>query len=342
MSRSSFEPGKTTTAIAGRGCGLRHAARLQLDLVALDQRVGEQLLAHALDLGARLGGVVRLDLEVDDASDAHLVHGEAEVAQRALDRLTLRVEDPRLGPDEHGRLHPSTTSGRATYSSNAIPVRQLERLDVAAARARDDVVGELRAGVGLVPAERLAVVAHELLVERRLRAAGRVLVGRPEARRVGRERLVAEHEPAVVVDAELELRVREDDPARRGALRDEPVELEREPLDLVEALLADELDGRVAVDVLVVPGLRLRRRREDRLGQLLPTRRARPAAGARRPRRSRGSPSSRSRRGSRGRRTRSAASRAAGTRSSGRRRAARAGGSARRRASARTRTRRAR
>ena len=41
--------------------------RLQLDLVALDQRVGEELLAHALDLGARLGGVVRLELEVDDA-----------------------------------------------------------------------------------------------------------------------------------------------------------------------------------------------------------------------------------------------------------------------------------
>ena len=57
-------------------------------------------------------------------------------------------------------------------------------------------------------------------------------------------------------------------PRAARVLRHEPVELEREPLDLVEALLADELDGRVAVDVLVVPGLRLRRRREDRLGQL--------------------------------------------------------------------------
>ena len=68
------------------------------------------------------------------------------------------------------------------------------------------------------------------------------------------------------------------------------------------------------------PVCRLRRRREDRLRQLLATRPAPRAGGGRTPRRSRGSPSSRSRRGSRGRRTRSAASRAAGTRSSGRRR----------------------
>ncbi len=58
-------------------------------------------------------------------------------------------------------------------------------------------------------------------------------------------------------------------PRRGRALGDEAVELERQPLDLVEALLADERDGGGAVDVLVVAGLRLRRRREDRLGQLL-------------------------------------------------------------------------
>ena len=45
---------------------------------------------------------------------------------------------------------------------------------------RDDVVGELRARGGLVPAERLAVVADVLLVERRLRPARRELAGRPE------------------------------------------------------------------------------------------------------------------------------------------------------------------
>ena len=38
---------------------------------------------------------------------------EAEMVERALDRLALRVEDARLRPDEHGRPHPSTTSGSA-------------------------------------------------------------------------------------------------------------------------------------------------------------------------------------------------------------------------------------
>src|SRR5262245_54333798 len=111
MSRSSFDPGKTTTAISGRGRSVTPPAPLrarvaspperdrlargrapvgsrglpQLDLIALDQRVREKLLAHPLDLRARLGGVVGLELEVDHAPHAHSVDGEAEMTQRALD-----------------------------------------------------------------------------------------------------------------------------------------------------------------------------------------------------------------------------------------------------------------
>ena len=147
--------------------------------------------------GARLGGVGRLDARGRRRCPTR-TSSTAKPRWRSepLDGLTLRIEDPRLRPDEHRRLHPSTTSGSATYASNEIAGEPLERLDVARARAGDDVVRQRRAGIGLVPAERLAVVAHELLVERRLRPAGRVLVGRPEAGRVRRERLVAEHEPA--------------------------------------------------------------------------------------------------------------------------------------------------
>ena len=83
----------------------------------------------------------------------------------------------------------------------------------------DDVGGKLGAGVGLAPAERLAVVADELLVERGLGAAGLVAVGRPEARGVGGEGLVGEDEPALAVDPELELRVGEDDPALAARAR---------------------------------------------------------------------------------------------------------------------------
>jgi hypothetical protein len=102
------------------------------------------------------------------------------------------------------------------------------------------------------PSRRLAVVADELLVEAVLRAAGLVRVAGPEARRVGRERLVAEDEGAVGVEPELELRVRDDDPGRAARGRRRPVEAAARPLDLREAALADELRSLLARDVLVV------------------------------------------------------------------------------------------
>src|SRR5207237_6186662 len=94
-------------------------------------------------------------------------------------------------------------------------------------------------------------------------------IGGPEPRRIWRERLVPQHEAAGFVETELELRVGEDDPAVARMLGHELVERERRRLHLVEALHADELDGRFAVAVLVVPRLRLRRRCEDRPWQLL-------------------------------------------------------------------------
>src|SRR5215210_453686 len=108
-SRSSFDPGKTRTPT--RGLSISAIAMIQLDLVAFDQRIREQALAHALDLraGGRRRGCVHLD--VDQAADSSLADGEAEVAERALYCLTLRIADPRLRSHEHGRLHVSTTFG---------------------------------------------------------------------------------------------------------------------------------------------------------------------------------------------------------------------------------------
>ena len=71
-----------------------------LDVVALDQRVGEELLAHPLDLGSGRVRIGSVELEVDDAADARFADGEAELAERRLHRLTLRVEDACLRPDE--------------------------------------------------------------------------------------------------------------------------------------------------------------------------------------------------------------------------------------------------
>src|ERR1700675_3854476 len=95
---------------------------MDLHFERLDQRVREQLLAHPLDLGPRLGRVARVDLEIDDLPDASLRDGETEVPERALDRFALRIEDAVLRPDEHGCLHPSTTDGFSRYAGNGIVV----------------------------------------------------------------------------------------------------------------------------------------------------------------------------------------------------------------------------
>ena len=58
-------------------------------------------------------GIGGLDLEVDHPPDPRAVDAEAEMLQRVLHGLALRIEDSRLGPDEDGRLHCSTVVGAA-------------------------------------------------------------------------------------------------------------------------------------------------------------------------------------------------------------------------------------
>src|SRR5204863_829617 len=139
----------------------------------------------------------------------------------ARPEIRAREARPRpLRPEDRG-CPPSAGRGRSPSPEDDLRVGQvlvepdpcdaLERLDIAPAGAGDDVLGELWAGVGLVPAERFAVVANELLVERGLRPSRLVLVGGPEPRRVGRERLVGENEYTALVEPELEFRVRDDD-----------------------------------------------------------------------------------------------------------------------------------
>src|SRR5688572_9787797 len=86
-SRSSFEPGNTTTAMRGR---ISPTLLRNLDLVALDQRIGEQALAHPLHLRAGLISARRVHLEVDHPPDARVADGKAELAERALDGFPLR------------------------------------------------------------------------------------------------------------------------------------------------------------------------------------------------------------------------------------------------------------
>src|SRR5689334_23044809 len=101
-----------------RGCGLA----MDLDFVRLHERVREELLAHPLHLRAGLGGIGRLDLEVDDLADARVGDGEAQMLERGLDGRALGVENALLRADEDGRSHPSTTDGCSRYASNGIVV----------------------------------------------------------------------------------------------------------------------------------------------------------------------------------------------------------------------------
>ena len=162
-------------------------------------------------------------------------------------------------------------------------------------------------------------VADVLLVERRLRAARLVLVGGPEARGVRRADLVAEHQRAVGVEPELELRVGEDHAALARVVGDRAVDGQR---DVAHALgqraVADQLDGRLEVDRLVVALVGLRRRRVDRLREPIGLAQALRQLAAPTRCRCAGSPSSPSRRGSRARRTPPAASPAAARAARGR------------------------
>ena len=89
------------------------------------------------------------------------------------------------------------------------------RFDVLFARANNHIVGQCRRRAVFVPGGRFQPVADELLVERRLALARTVLIGRPEARAVGREHFVDQDQLAVDL-APFELCVGDDDPALAG------------------------------------------------------------------------------------------------------------------------------
>ena len=77
------------------GDGRRGAAE-GLDAVGLDQRVRRSSAGKSLDDGQRRGLVGRLDGQLDPAPDANVVNAlDPEVAEAALDRPALRIEDAR-------------------------------------------------------------------------------------------------------------------------------------------------------------------------------------------------------------------------------------------------------
>ncbi len=127
-----------------------------------------------------------------------------------------------------------------------------QRREIFLLRARDDLGRKARRRRLLIPFDRDEVVAHELLVVARRRLVGRVALGRPVARRVGREHLVDQPEAAGGVGAELELGVGEDHPGLFRAIMTELVELEAERFHLLVERGADDGDALGVVDGFVV------------------------------------------------------------------------------------------
>src|SRR5947209_1056773 len=76
------------------------------DRVVFDDRVGEELLAHILDPGARRSGVGVLKLQLDQLALTHFADAvEAEPFQGIADGLALRIEHAGLQADMHAGLH---------------------------------------------------------------------------------------------------------------------------------------------------------------------------------------------------------------------------------------------
>ncbi len=74
-----------------------------LDAEILDDRVGEQLAAHRLDV--RIGRAVG-ELELDQLAGPDVLNArKAEPFERMMDGLALRVEDAGLQSDEDARFH---------------------------------------------------------------------------------------------------------------------------------------------------------------------------------------------------------------------------------------------
>ena len=107
----------------------------------------------------------------------------------------------------------------------------------------------------LVPTGRLEPVPQRLLIERRRHCGGLPLVSRPKARRVRREDLIADGE-LTIDEAELELRVRDYDPAVGCLGGSAAVRLEANFPSGGSQLVTDQIGGLIEGNVLVVAGSR--------------------------------------------------------------------------------------
>src|SRR5947207_5179780 len=134
----------------------------------------------------------------------------------------------------------------------------VDRFEVALLRPGHDVGRQRRGGRLVIPAARVEPVAHELLVEAH-EPAGFVLRAIPVAGGIRGQRLVDE-DRALVDDPELELGVREHEPAAPRVRARRLVDRDRALAQLLGEVPAEQVFQAVVGDVLVVAVVVLGRR----------------------------------------------------------------------------------
>src|SRR5262249_2296127 len=89
-------------------CGFRWQETVvpDLDREVLDHRVDEEARAHLLEPSPRVVRASLVQVEIQHLAHPHLPHTvKPEPAEGALHCAALGVEDARLEPDQHARLH---------------------------------------------------------------------------------------------------------------------------------------------------------------------------------------------------------------------------------------------
>ncbi len=148
-----------------------------------------------------------------------------------------------------------------------LPPRQpLIRFHIFRGSFLHDIGGQHRAGRSFIPRQRFEIIADELLVEAGLAFAGRVLVGGPEARGIGRQHFINQDQ-LPLEHAELEFRIRDDDAALPGIIAARLVDHQAQVARLRGEIRADDLARLVERNVFVVAGFGFGRWREDGFGQ---------------------------------------------------------------------------
>src|ERR1700754_4907143 len=188
----------------------------------------------------------------------------------ALRQCGRLMETMVIGPSCLTRMVSASLMARSRLASDrkVSAGDQLVRLEVTLARRVHHARRQWRRWSVAVPAAgapfRIEIIAQRLLVEARLRPAGRVDIRRPEPRAVGGHHLVDQDDAAVGVAAEFEFGVGDKDALAAADGLAERIDRAGHALQRVGHLIAEDFAHPADGDVLVMASLGLGGRTEDR------------------------------------------------------------------------------